>query len=730
MPATHSPTPARSWIVRLARVCWERKKLTIIVVVASVSTILLAALTPLLTRQAVNDALAGNPTRLPRLACGLLLIAFFDFIGNYVRRGYAGELSLWVQHTLRGRAFDSIQKLDGAGQDALRTGQVISRTNSDLQQVHTLLQMCPVPLAVFTYYIAGIAVMLWMSPAMTLIVVCVLACLAITALRARRRVFAQTGLASDRLANLTEHMREVLAQISVVKSCVAELRETRWLDRQSRQIVRVRTFGHMLRLGLPWHEKHVDSRLTRMTVDVDSLARFLQNGLAGAATSLVTMFAIAAAMFWLDPLLALTALSAVPQVALATWIYRRLSSPAYAQARLEIGKVNSTLQEKVSGLRVVQSHGQQEQEAARLRALSDRFRATRVRAQKYLAVYFPFLTFCTEASYAAVLLVGASRVAEGEMTAGVMAAFYLLVGQFYGPVQQLSGIVDAWQQATASGKHIDELLATEGTENVTPSSAPPATGALHLDDVTFSYPDSSEPALTKLTLTIPEGTVVAVVGRSGAGKSTLIKLIAGLYSPTYGSIGIGDRTIDDASLADYRLQIGVVDQDVALFSSDIAENIRYSRPSSTNDDVEIASLRAGLYETVRNLPQGFRTPVNNGGADLSAGQRQLIALARAQLANAHILLLDEATSRLDRASEERLMSSLIDVAHAKKHSALIVAHRLTTAQRCELIAVLDKGQLTEYGTHEQLLAAGGLYNQLWHDSVGSTVLHRQHDIAG
>lgn len=173
---------------------------------------------------------------------GLRAIAdcLFDFIGNYVRRGYAGELSLWVQHTLRGRAFDSIQKLDGAGRDALRTGQVISRTNSDLQQVHTLLQMCPVPLAVFTYYIAGIAVMLWMSPAMTLIVVCVLACPAITALRARRRVFAQTGLASDRLANLTEHMREVLAQISVVKSCVAELRETRWLDRQSRQMVRVR----------------------------------------------------------------------------------------------------------------------------------------------------------------------------------------------------------------------------------------------------------------------------------------------------------------------------------------------------------------------------------------------------------------------------------------------------------------------------------------------------------
>lgn len=178
--------------------------------------------------------------------------------------------------------------------------------------------------------------------------------------------------------------------------------------------VRLRSFSHLLRLSLPWHEKHIDSRLTRMTVDVDSLARFLQNGLASAATSIVTMVAIAAAMFWLDPILALTALSAVPVVILATWIYRRLSSPAYAQARLEIGKVNSTLQEKVSGMRVVQSHGQQKQEAARLRALSDNFRATRVRAQKYLAVYFPFLTLCTEAAYAAVLLIGATGSPEAK----------------------------------------------------------------------------------------------------------------------------------------------------------------------------------------------------------------------------------------------------------------------------------------------------------------------------
>ncbi|HEE0152318.1 TPA: ABC transporter ATP-binding protein, partial [Salmonella enterica] len=283
------------------------------------------------------------------------------------------------------------------------------------------------------------------------------------------------------------------------------------------------------------------------------------------------------------------------------------------------------------------------------------------------------------------------------------------------------GIVDSWQQATASGKHINALLATEDTENIEPSSITPGTGgALRLEALTFRYPEKTQPVLDKLSLTIPPGTVVAVVGRSGAGKSTLIKLLAGLYSPGSGQIRVGERLIDAASLSDYRRQTGLVTQDVALFSGDIAENIRYSRPDSSDTEVESAARRAGLFETVQHLPLGFRTPVNNGGTDLSAGQRQLIALARAHLAQAHILLLDEATARIDRSAEERLMTSLTRVTHTEKRIALIVAHRLTTARRCDVIVVIDKGCIAEYGSHEQLIAAHGLYARLWRNSIGQT----------
>lgn len=241
---------------------------------------------------------------------------------------------------------------------------------------------------------------------------------------------------------------------------------------------------------------------------------------------------------------------------------------------------------------------------------------------------------------------------------------------------------------------------------------------LKMEKVSAGYGDRI--ILESIKLNLVPGSRIGLLGRNGAGKSTLIKLLAGLYSPGSGQIRVGERLIDAASLSDYRRQTGLVTQDVALFSGDIAENIRYSRPDSSDTEVEIAARRAGLFETVQHLPLGFRTPVNNGGTDLSAGQRQLIALARAQLAQAHILLLDEATARIDRSAEERLITSLTGVTHTEKRIALIVAHRLTTARRCDVIVVIDKGCIAEYGSHEQLIAAHGLYARLWRDSIGQT----------
>ncbi|ECB3926539.1 ATP-binding cassette domain-containing protein, partial [Salmonella enterica subsp. enterica serovar Anatum] len=446
--------------------------------------------------------------------------------------------------------------------------------------------------------------------------------------------------------------------------------------------VRLRSFSHLLRLSLPWHEKHIDSRLTRMTVDVDSLARFLQNGLASAATSIVTMVAIAAAMFWLDPILALTALSAVPVVILATWIYRRLSSPAYAQARLEIGKVNSTLQEKVSGMRVVQSHGQQKQEAARLRALSDNFRATRVRAQKYLAVYFPFLTFCTEAAYAAVLLIGATRVAEGEMTPGILAAFFLLLGQFYGPVQQLSGIVDSWQQATASGKHINALLATEDTENIEPSSITPGTGALRLEALTFRYPEKTQPVLDNLSLTIPPGTVVAVVGRSGAGKSTLIKLLAGELEPLHGEIGLA-KGIKLGYFAQHQLEFLRADESPLQHMARLAPQ--------------------ELEQKLRDYLGGFGfqgDKVTEETQRFSGGEKARLVLALIVWQRPNLLLLDEPTNHLDLDMRQALTEALIDFEGA----LVVVSHdrHLIRSTTDDLYLVHDKkvepfdGDLEDY----------------------------------
>ena len=490
--------------------------------------------------------------------------------------------------------------------------------------------------------------------------------------------------------------------------------------------LRMQIFSHLQRLSVSFFDRNPAGRLiTRVTSDVETLNELFTSGVVSGLGDLFTLFAIGIAMFVLDWRLTITALVVIPLIAGISHWFRTSVRDAYRDTRTKLARINSFLQERLTGIRIVQLFGREEAEAARFRGLNKEHLDAHMRSITAYAVYFPAIEFLTSVAVALLIVASISLVQENSLTVGTVAAFLQLGRRFYQPLQDLAEKFNILQSAMASSERIFALLDTE------PSHEAVATGArrgsstaveVRFEDVWFAYdvghvastpldaPAEPEWVLKGVSFTAEAGKTLALVGHTGAGKTTIVNLLMRFYDPQRGRIFVNGLDAREMPLDDLRSLIAYVQQDIFLFAGDVATNIRLSN-SMTEDEVARAASLVGADRIVRRLPDGYRHKLGERGASLSVGERQLLSFARAVAASGSLLILDEATSAVDSEIEADIQRALAILMEGR--TTIAIAHRLSTIVASDEILVLHHGEVAERGSHQALLARGGLYDRLW-----------------
>jgi len=481
--------------------------------------------------------------------------------------------------------------------------------------------------------------------------------------------------------------------------------------------LRVRVFDHLLRMSQSFYDKELTGRLVaRMTSDIDSLQELVQQGLVMFINNGLLLFLAVFLLLSMSPWLALVCLVALPIVVLASIRFRNDSNKAYLEVRDRISQTLSTLQEGIAGVRVIQAFAQEESQVKRFRGYNRAQLDANMTATKISARYFPVIELAGIGTTAAVIGVGGVLAHRDSVSVGTVVAFVLLLGYLFEPVQQLSQLFNVLQSAGAALHKLFGLLDTKSELPQRPGAVDlPDTGDISVDGVSFAY-DGRTMVLRDVDLFVQHGERVALVGPTGAGKSTLAKLMARLYDPTSGTISYGGVDLRDCTLESLRERICVVPQEGYLFYGSIRDNVRLGRQGATDDEVVDAMRTIGVHERFASLPDGLETEVRERGSRLSAGERQLVSLARAALANPKVLVLDEATSNLDPGTESVVEHALNVLMEGR--TVIVIAHRLSTAERADRVAVVDEGDILELGTHDELVARGGRYAALFASWTG------------